>query len=875
MADGLSALEALDPTLPKVANTPDDSGTGRKKKSGGFQSMGLLPNVLRAVIHRGYKVPTPIQRKCIPIVLTGRDVVGMARTGSGKTAAFLIPLVNRLRNHSPKVGIRGLVLSPSRELALQTLKFAKDLCKYTDLRHCALVGGDSMDEQYHMLATNPDIVVATPGRFLHLVVEMKLDLSTVEYIVFDEADRLFELGFSIQLHEILSRLPHSRQTLLFSATLPKTLVDFAKAGLQEPQLVRLDVESKISAELEMTFFHVKRQEKEAALLFLLRDIIHVPIATLEEQTKQARSHAAHLKSLSKRKRGAGKPSKKARAMKRSDNEDGSGDSDSDGDEELDQVATAKGCAAGGANSRSASSKAGYQTIIFVSTKHHVEYISTLLLEYGFRVSYIYGSLDQAARSIQTHNFRTGLTNILVVTDVAARGIDIPMLENVINYDFVDSSKTFVHRVGRAARAGRRGWAYSLVTNDELPHVLDLQLFLGRKLCVGQPSKGMAADIDYTKDITLGRLPHDLFDLDVEWLQSKLSSHSTLADRKRVAGNGFKLFTKSKQSASVESHRRSKELLQQPAILEPHPLIMDRMDDSDQTRLSMVQAISNFRPAETIFEVGRRGTKNITAATEIMRRRREQSTKFITESKRKRDESIAEFETKRQDASGNSVNPTAYTSESDDGTDDEESQANDKDGDMAATAQRLTITESISKSFRDEEFYISHYQKGANTEKGFAMVQGSGNAAASGGSFMEQARQAMFSVAADDNADMLKQQNGLRWDRKKKRFIKGTGIGSDNKKLIRTENGTRLPASYVSGRFAQWQQKNKIQIPRAGEQELAGAQYTRRRFRHHNKASAADSQGGGELKSVNEIVKSRSELAKRREKHGRHARKKQK
>ncbi|KAJ1973852.1 ATP-dependent RNA helicase dbp10, partial [Dimargaris verticillata] len=212
MADGLSALEALDPTLPKTVSIQDDSGTGRKKKSGGFQSMGLLPNVLRAVIHRGYNVPTPIQRKCIPIILTGRDVVGMARTGSGKTAAFLIPLVNRLRSHSPKVGIRGLVLSPSRELALQTLKFAKDLCKYTDLRHCTLVGGDSMDEQYHMLATNPDIVVATPGRFLHLVVEMKLDLSTVEYIVFDEADRLFELGFSIQLHEILSRLPHNRQT---------------------------------------------------------------------------------------------------------------------------------------------------------------------------------------------------------------------------------------------------------------------------------------------------------------------------------------------------------------------------------------------------------------------------------------------------------------------------------------------------------------------------------------------------------------------------------------------------------------------------------------------------------------------------------------
>ncbi|KAJ1953356.1 ATP-dependent RNA helicase dbp10, partial [Dispira parvispora] len=217
----------------------------KKNKSGGFQSMGLMANVLRAVLNKGYKVPTPIQRKCIPLVLEGKDVVGMARTGSGKTAAFTIPLVNRLRNHSAKVGVRGLILSPSRELALQTLKFAKELSKYTDLRHCALVGGDRLEEQYEMMAANPDILVATPGRCLHLIVEMNLDLSSVEYVVFDEADRLFEMGFSVQLHEILHRLPPSRQTLLFSATLPNNLVDFAKAGLHEPELVRLDVDTKI------------------------------------------------------------------------------------------------------------------------------------------------------------------------------------------------------------------------------------------------------------------------------------------------------------------------------------------------------------------------------------------------------------------------------------------------------------------------------------------------------------------------------------------------------------------------------------------------------------------------------------------------------
>lgn len=213
--------------------------------------LGLSHPVFKAVLQKGYKVPTPIQRKCIPLIMQGQDVVGMARTGSGKTAAFLIPLLERLKSHSAKVGARALVLSPSRELAMQTQKVCKELGKHTDLRSCVLVGGDNMDDQFSMIASNPDILIATPGRLLHLAVEMDLDLRSIEYVVFDEADRLFEMGFAVQLHEILSRLPANRQTLLFSATLPKMLVDFAKAGLQEPTLIRLDADTKISKDLEV------------------------------------------------------------------------------------------------------------------------------------------------------------------------------------------------------------------------------------------------------------------------------------------------------------------------------------------------------------------------------------------------------------------------------------------------------------------------------------------------------------------------------------------------------------------------------------------------------------------------------------------------
>jgi len=223
----------------------------KRKKSGGFQSMGLSFPVFKGIMKKGYRLPTPIQRKTIPLIMDGKDVVAMARTGSGKTAAFLIPMFERFKAHSAKVGARGLILSPTRELALQTLKFTKELGRFTGLKASVILGGDRMEDQFEALHGNPDIIIATPGRFLHVMMEMDLKLASVEYVVFDEADRLFELGFSQQLHEILHRLPDSRQTLLFSATLPRLLVDFTKAGLTDPVLLRLDVESKLSDQLKV------------------------------------------------------------------------------------------------------------------------------------------------------------------------------------------------------------------------------------------------------------------------------------------------------------------------------------------------------------------------------------------------------------------------------------------------------------------------------------------------------------------------------------------------------------------------------------------------------------------------------------------------
>lgn len=339
----------------KNSNAPGKSG----KKGGGFQSMGLNAALLKAITQKGFKVPTPIQRKAVPLILQGDDVVGMARTGSGKTAAFVIPMIEKLKTHSAKVGARGVIMLPSRELALQTLKVVKELGRGTDLRTILLVGGDSLEErayptsqvtlrlanaytEFNAMTTNPDIIIATPGRFLHLKVEMGLDLSSVQYIVFDEADRLFEMGFAAQLSEILYALPASRQTLLFSATLPKSLVEFARAGLQEPKLIRLDAESKISPDLKSAYFTIKSGDRDGALFHILDNIIKMPVGETEA-SKQAKEDATNTSKGKKRKRGGVNPNKDAPVEE--------------------------------------------STIIFAATKHRVEYLSTLLRGAGYPVSY--------------------------------------------------------------------------------------------------------------------------------------------------------------------------------------------------------------------------------------------------------------------------------------------------------------------------------------------------------------------------------------------------------------------------------------------------------------------------------------------------------
>ena len=726
-------------------------------------------------------MPTPIQRKTIPLVLDSQDVVGMARTGSGKTAAFVIPMIEKLKAHSAKVGARALILSPSRELALQTLKVVKEFGRGTDLKCVLLVGGDSLEDQFGFMAGNPDIVIATPGRFLHLQVEMSLDLSSVRYVVFDEADRLFEMGFAAQLSEILHALPTSRQTLLFSATLPKSLVEFARAGLQEPSLVRLDAESKVSPDLESAFFSVKSAEKEGALLHILNDLIKMPPGPPDGAKKAAE------KIDKKRKRGADGPGPKQKPTEHS-------------------------------------------TIIFAATKHHVDYLASLLRLSGFAVSHAYGSLDQVARNIQVEEFRTGMTNILVVTDVAARGIDIPVLANVINYDFPPQPKIFVHRVGRTARAGQRGWSYSLVRDTDAPYLLDLQLFLGRRLLLGGEN---GESPNYAEDVVVGALLRDKLENTTEWITKLVNDDDDLSALRTVAGKGEKLYIKTRNSASSESAKRAKEVVASQGWSRLHPLFNNETNNAEQARIDMLARISGFRPQETVFEIGTRGKAGHGEAAEMMRHRREK----ITPRRQKEEDEKAAAEAEAADEESAEMEDVPEPGEEEDdglevtvtggGSDMEEA----SDGDL-----EVTFSKSAQKgkgrtlSFKDAENFMSYTPKTINTaeERGYGVHSGSYNTASQNSNFVDAARGVTMDLTNDDGAKSFAEParaKGMRWDKKNSKYVARANDedGSKGKKMIYGESGQKIAASFQSGRFDRWRKANKVdRLPRTGEAERPGA-----------------------------------------------------
>uniref|UniRef100_A0A914YDF8 RNA helicase n=1 Tax=Panagrolaimus superbus TaxID=310955 RepID=A0A914YDF8_9BILA len=666
----------------------------RGKKAGGWQVLGLDHPVFKAIQKLGFKQPTPIQCKAIPPILDGKDVVAMSRTGSGKTAAFVIPMIQKLKQRLSS-GTRALLLSPTRELALQTFSVVKQLAKFTGLRCACVVGGDNMEEQFSAIHENPDILIATPGRLLHLAVEMNMKLNTVRYIVFDEADRLFELGFAEQLHDILKRLSESRQTMLFSATLPKILVDFAKAGLSDPTLVRLDADTKISEKLSMVFFACRDNDKTSALLYLAR--------------------------------------KAVREQK--------------------------------------------QTIIFCATMKHVEYFSTILTEAGLDVCFLYSQLDASARKMNISRFRNKQCMLLVVTDVAARGVDIPLMDNAINVHFPAKSKLFIHRVGRVARAGKFGTSYSLVSPDEMPYVLDLFLFLGRPL-------KLAVDSDeYKVDETLmGSFPDDLVHLETEFLRNIHEISMEVSDLKHKSDNAMKKYIRTRPAPSSESVRRSKKEFKTLECA-PHPILDKSISMSADH--SVLQELRNYRPPATIFELN---ANSKVQTVNIMKAKRKAHQKIVEKNKKSQDNIDESEEEASADETGviesfdNVVKVTKV----------------DMPEDVKVAASKAKKRKYDEQKERDKmEHYVSYRAADDETEKGYA-VDNNAN------SFDALAKNSSVDIIADDDKGLYREKGKKKWDRKTKKYV-----GEQSVKRIRTEEGTLVPASYKSGRYEKWQSQQKM------------------------------------------------------------------
>jgi len=380
-----------------------------------FEDLGLVEPILRAVFREGYETATPIQAKAIPLVTEGRDLIGCAQTGTGKTAAFALPTLQRLRDlnaKSPKPSgngqhkkkkkrrkIRALVLSPTRELATQIHDSFAAYGRFTGFRQTVVYGGVSQGRQVRALQKGVDTLVATPGRLLDLMGQGYIDLSNIEILILDEADRMLDMGFIHDLRQIVKNAPAERQTLMFSATMPRQIRELASQWLTDPAHVQVAPAAAPAEKVEQSVFFVEPKQKPMLLARFLHEV----------------------------------PSSR--------------------------------------------------TLVFARTKHGADKIVRRLKRDGIRADAIHGNKSQAARQRVLDNFKADKLPVLIATDIAARGLDVDDISHVINYDMPHDAETYVHRIGRTARAGAEGVAVSFCGREEHPKLRSIEQLIRRAITV--------------------------------------------------------------------------------------------------------------------------------------------------------------------------------------------------------------------------------------------------------------------------------------------------------------------------------------------------------------------------------------------------------
>jgi ATP-dependent RNA helicase RhlE len=365
-----------------------------------FKNLNLDEALLKALETQGYDTPTPIQKQAIPVILSGKDLLGVAQTGTGKTAAFGLPILQLLneKKFSGK-GVRSLILTPTRELAIQIDESLAAYGKHTRLKHSVIFGGVSQHSQVEKLKRGVDILVATPGRLLDLMNQGFINLKTLEIFVLDEADRMLDMGFIHDVKKVIKSLPEKRQTLFFSATMPYEIQNLAKMMLKNPVKVEVTPPSSTVDKIDQRVYFTNKPDKRKLLLHLL---------------------------------------------------------ESNGIE---------------------------SALVFTRTKHGADKVARFLDKAKINSAAIHGNKSQNARQNALKNFKSGKLNVLVATDIAARGIDIDELGHVFNFDLPNVPETYVHRIGRTGRAGNEGIAISFCAADERKELKDIEKLASIKIPV--------------------------------------------------------------------------------------------------------------------------------------------------------------------------------------------------------------------------------------------------------------------------------------------------------------------------------------------------------------------------------------------------------
>ena len=369
-----------------------------------FSDLGLLPELLRAVADKGYDTPSPIQLQAIPAVLSGRDVLAGAQTGTGKTAGFVLPILQRLvadTAHGTSRAPRALVLTPTRELAAQVAQSSRDYGKYLQLHTYQVFGGVSINPQISNLRSGCDVLVATPGRLLDLAQQRCVDLSKIQVLVLDEADRMLDMGFINDIRKIIRLLPQKRQNLLFSATYSDDIRGLAERLLHDPLSIQVAPRNAAIELVEQCAYRVQKEQKRHLLVHLIQE------------------------------------------------------------------------------------GQWHQVLVFTRTKHGANRLTQQLEGAGIKAAAIHGNKSQAARVKALDMFKRGQVTALVATEVAARGLDIKELPQVVNYELPNVPEDYVHRIGRTGRAGAAGEAVSLVSGDETGLLRDIERVLRRTIPVVQ------------------------------------------------------------------------------------------------------------------------------------------------------------------------------------------------------------------------------------------------------------------------------------------------------------------------------------------------------------------------------------------------------